>query len=105
VAARFPQLKVILGHSGLRDLWPEALAAARRYPNIYLCLCGTAPHGIARIVSEIEPQRLLFGTDAGFGTAPGSQEYRLAQIQRLGVTEEIKALILGENARQLFGLE
>jgi len=104
LAARFPELTVILGHSGLKDLWQEALAAARRYPNIILCLCGTSPLGIERIVAEIEPERLLFGTDAGFVVAPGNQEYRMGQIRRLNVSEEIKALILGENARRLFDL-
>jgi len=104
LAARFPELTVILGHSGLKDLWQEALAAAKRYPNILLCLCGTLPHGIERIVAEIEPQRLLFGTDAGFGVAPGNQEYRLGQIQRLAVPEEVKALILGGNAERIFAL-
>lgn len=104
VAARYPELTVILGHSGLRDLWPEALAAAKRYPNLILCLCGTQPLGIERIVAEIEPNRLLFGTDAGFGSEPGSQEYRIGQIQRLAVSEEIKALILGGNAQRIFRL-
>lgn len=104
LAARFHQLTVILGHSGLKDLWQEALAAARRHPSILLCLCGTLPCGIERIAAEIEPQRLLFGTDAGFGVAPGNQEYRMRQIQRLAVPEEVKALILGGNAERIFDL-
>lgn len=104
LAARFPSLTVILGHSGLRDLWQEALAAAKRYPNIVLCLCGTLPLGIERIVAEVDPHRLLFGTDAGFGAAPGNQEYRVGQIQRLAVSEKVKTLILGGNAARIFGL-
>jgi predicted TIM-barrel fold metal-dependent hydrolase len=103
-AARFPQATVILGHSGLRDMWQAALAAARRYPNVVLCLCGTLPLGINRIVAEIEPERLQFGTDLGFGSSPGTREYRLAQIQRLDLPPDVKALILGENARRLFNL-
>ena len=104
VAARFPEATVILGHSGLKDMWQAALAAAKRYPNIILCLCGTLPLGIDQIVSEIEPQRLLFGTDLGFGSSPGTREYRLGQIQRLDLAPETKALILGESARRLFDL-
>lgn len=104
LAARHPGLTVILGHSGLKDLWQTALAAVKRYENVVLCLCGTLPLGIERIVSEADPQRLLFGTDAGFGTALGNQQYRLGQILRLDVPERIMELILGENARRLFGL-
>jgi predicted TIM-barrel fold metal-dependent hydrolase len=105
LAARFPDLTVILGHSGLRDLWQTALAAALRYPNIVLCLCGTLPLGIDRIVSEVDPERLLFGTDAGFGAARGNQEYRLGQILRLAIPDRVKALILGGNAQRIFDLD
>jgi len=104
LAARFPELTVILGHSGLKDLWQTALAAARRYPNIILCLCGTLPLGVERIVAEVDPKRLLFGTDAGFGAAVGNQSYRLGQILRLNIPKETKDLILGGNAQRLFGL-
>jgi predicted TIM-barrel fold metal-dependent hydrolase len=104
LAARHPDLTVILGHSGLKDLWPTALAAVKRYDNIFLCLCGTLPLGIERIVNEADPQRLLFGTDAGFGTALGNQQYRLGQILRLEVPERVRELILGGNAQHLFGL-
>lgn len=104
LAARYPELTVILGHSGIKDMWPEALAAARRYPNLVLCLCGTAPLGIERIVSEVAPERLLFGTDVGFGTAPGTREYRMGQILRLDIAEGDRALILGGNAQRLFKL-
>jgi predicted TIM-barrel fold metal-dependent hydrolase len=104
VAARFPELMVVLGHSGIKDMWPTALAAAQRYANIVLCLCGTAPCGIQQIVSEIEPERLQFGTDVGFGSAAGTREYRMGQILRLDIPDNDKALILGESARQLYGL-
>jgi predicted TIM-barrel fold metal-dependent hydrolase len=105
LAARFPDLTVILGHSGLKDLWQTALAAAFRYPNIILCLCGTLPLGIERIVSKVDPERLLFGTDAGFGAARGNQEYRLGQILRLDIPDSVRRLILGGNARRIFNLD
>ena len=104
LARRFPELTVMLGHSGLRDLWLAALAAAHRYPNILLCLCGPAPYGIERIVSELPPERILFGSDAGFMASPGMREYRIGQIRRLPVSDEAKAMILGDNAVRIFGL-
>lgn len=104
LAARFPELTVILGHSGIKDLWQEALMAAKRYPNIMLCLCGTAAYGIDQIISEIAPQRLQFGTDAGFGSAAGVREYRLGQILRQDLPQEAKSLILGKNAQRLYDL-
>jgi predicted TIM-barrel fold metal-dependent hydrolase len=104
LAARFPGLTVILAHSGLKDLWQTALAAAQRYSNIVLCLCGTLPLGMEHIVSQLDAGRILFGTDAGFGAAPGNQEYRLGQILRLDIPSKAKDMILGANAQRLFGL-
>lgn len=104
LAARYPALTVILGHSGIRDGWLEALLAAKRYPNIWLCLCGTAPYGISRIVREVDPGRLMFGTDTGFGPGRGGREYRTAQISTLDIDPAVKTAILGGNAQRLFGL-
>ena len=105
VAARFPQLTVILGHSGMRDMWLEALAAAKRCPNIMLCTCTTAPHGLERMVREVDARRIMMGTDHGFGLTPGNQESRVEQIRQLDISNEVKALIMGENAQRLFQLE
>ncbi|PKQ14226.1 MAG: amidohydrolase, partial [Actinobacteria bacterium HGW-Actinobacteria-8] len=104
LAYRHPDLTVILGHSGLRDTWLEALAAVKRYPNIWLCFCGAAPYGIRKIVKEADTSRLMFGTDNGFSSARGGCEYRMAQITSLAVSDVVKAAILGGNAQRLFGL-
>ena len=43
LARCFPKATIILGHSGLRDYWREALYAAIKYKNIVLQFCGP-PH-------------------------------------------------------------
>jgi predicted TIM-barrel fold metal-dependent hydrolase len=72
VAARYPELPVIMAHFG----WPwhlEAVAIALHKTNVYLELSGWAPRYVPdEVVREIEGRladRALFGSDAPFFTA------------------------------------
>ncbi len=69
VAPRYPELPILMGHSGL---WPRGFAhaadAAARCPNLVLETCGskmTARH-LARLVAEVGAERIAFGSDAVF---------------------------------------
>jgi uncharacterized protein len=72
VAARYPELPVIMAHFG----WPwhlEAIAIALHKTNVYLELSGWAPRYVPdEVVREIEGRladRALFGSDAPFFSA------------------------------------
>jgi len=68
LASRFPRCKVILGHSGLADLWRDAADVARGNPNVYLQPTAV-PRWVVRAAYEaVGPERLLFGSDAGFAS-------------------------------------
>jgi len=84
LAGQYPQLKVILGHGGGMDLWIEAVAAVKRYPNCHICLCGSAtPPAILRLmIDELGSDKVTIGTDAGFGNDYYVQ-YRMEQFQDL----------------------
>jgi predicted TIM-barrel fold metal-dependent hydrolase len=99
-ANRHPRLKVILGHGGLHDLWKEAMYAAERCPNIYLIPSGTPPHGLRRMVECLSTERILFGSDAGFGD-PYWQAFQLNKIRWLHLSPSREALILGGNAERI----
>ncbi len=100
LAERFPELTVVLGHSGLLDMWQEAIWAAKRCQNIYLIPSGCSTLAMAKMVELLGPERLLFGTDAGFGDWQ-MVEHRLGQVQSLALTQEERELILGGNATRL----
>jgi hypothetical protein len=103
LAERHPGLKVILGHSGLRDLWPEALAAGKRVPNIWLCLCGPPTYALQQLVDGVPHDRIVFGSDIGFG-ADYQLKHRLDQIRSLDLPPESLEAILGGNAQRLLGI-
>lgn len=105
LAAKHPRLKVVLGHAGLHDLWPEAIAAGERFSNLYLCMCSTPPFAMEQIVAEVPLDKIVFGTDGGLfhKVEQPYVNYRFREFQSLNISEQAKLKILGANAVQLLG--
>jgi predicted TIM-barrel fold metal-dependent hydrolase len=102
LARRYPRTRIVLAHAGLLWDWRGALAAAR-IPNIWLCLCGPHQRAIETICRRADPARLVWGSDFGFGKAD-QVEYRLNLFLRARMPEDLRARILGDNARELLKL-
>jgi len=96
-ARAHPGLTVVSGHSGLRDLWRDYVETAGDIPNLWLCLSGPTQWGIQKLYDRLGPERLMFGSDGGLGTAAITKAY-LLRIARLDAPESHKEMILGENA-------
>jgi len=102
-ARKWPGLRVLSAHGGLRELWPDLIDAAKELPNLYICLSGPTQWGIQKYYDELGPEKLMFGSDGGIGSPAVTTAY-LRRIERLKAPEEHKRMILGENAmRFLFG--
>ena len=101
VAARFPQLVILLAHSGILDeeIYYDAV---RQHPRIYLETCNSlAWHGlIERLVDHAGADRVLFGSDMPFM----SPDQQIGRVLFARIPDEVKRRILGLNARMLFGL-
>lgn len=98
-----PGLRVVSGHAGLRELWPDLIPAVRELPNLHVCLSGPTQWGIQALYDELGPAKLVFGSDGGLGHPAVTKAY-LRRIARLEAPQEHKDLILGTNAmRFLFG--
>jgi len=102
LALRHPETTFVLGHSGLLWAWREALAAAE-LPNVWLCLCGPHRRAIKCIARRADPNRLLWGTDSGFGLMDMAG-YRLALVRDADLPPGLLAKILDENPRRLLGI-
>lgn len=100
LADQYPAAKIVLAHSGLMDMWRAALQAARRHPNIYLSSCTCPYFAVERLVEEFGAQRMMFGSDGGFGTSL-QLTYELRKVQRLTVSERDRAMILGGTIARL----
>jgi len=96
----FPEVQFVLGHAGARDV-EDAIALASRYPNVWFGIHGQGVTMLGRLLEEIGPERLLFGSDWPF--------YHLAATlaKVLLVTEgkpEDRHAVLRGNANRLLGI-
>ena len=100
LARMYPEATIILGHSGLHDLWKNAIAGAEKYKNLYLCLCGPSTFAMERIINQVSIDRIVFGTD--LINANGKDFiFRIRQFLSLDIHTEKKKKILWENPLNL----
>ncbi len=103
VAAEFPGLQIILAHPSFP--WQEeALAVAVHKPNVYIDLSGWSPKYFPEILIQYTNTRLkdkmLFGSDFPLITP----DRWLADFEKIAIREEVRPLVLKENAARLLGL-
>lgn len=101
MARTFPNVPVIMAHMGQPDAVESALRAANRYENIYLDTAGVSLGTLKRAIKEVDPHKILMGTDAEWGRFELSMEL----VKRATDDEEIRSLIMGGNIIRLLGLK
>jgi predicted TIM-barrel fold metal-dependent hydrolase len=103
VAADFPELDIILAHPSFP--WQdEALAIATHKPNVYIDLSGWSPKyfpdQLVRYTNTLLKHKMLFGSDFPLITP----DRWLADFERLPIRDEVRPLVLKDNAARLLGL-
>jgi uncharacterized protein len=103
VAADFPGLDIILAHPSFP--WQdEALAIAVHKPNVYIDLSGWSPKyfpdNLIRYTNTQLKHKMLFGSDYPLITP----DRWLADFEKLPIRDEVRPLVLKENAVKLLGL-
>ena len=103
VAADFPELDIILAHPSFP--WQdEALAVAVHKPNVYIDLSGWSPKyfpdNLIRYTNTLLRRKMLFGSDFPLITP----DRWLADFGRLPIKDDVRPLVIKENAAGLLGL-
>jgi predicted TIM-barrel fold metal-dependent hydrolase len=103
VAAEFPSMDIILAHPSFP--WQdEALAIAVHKPNVYIDLSGWSPKYFPEILIQYTNTRLkdkmLFGSDYPLL----SPDRWLSDFEKLPIKDEVRPLVLKENAARLLRL-
>lgn len=101
LAERFPEATVILGHAGNVEAYANAILAAQRLPNIYLCLSGPSISQLQAIVQAVEPSKLMFGSDFGMSRNPAPLKYRLQMWDYVELNSETRNMIFYRNAADM----
>jgi uncharacterized protein len=98
--AECPGTSFVLGHSGALQM-PEALAFAKKYPNVWLELASQSVSNVRHLAQEAPRGRVVFGTDWPFyHQATGLAKVLIATDDDLTVRREV----LFENAAALLGV-
>ena len=102
MARRYPDASFLAGHSGAGDVKIN-IEEARRTPHLFLELTYSAgtPWGVERFVREVGAEQVLWGSDSILF----AQSHQVGKVAFARISESDKALILGGNARRIFGLE
>lgn len=102
VAADFPELPIVLAHPSVP--WQDsAISMITHKSNVFIDLSGWAPKYFPKqLVSAINrmPGKFLFGTDFPLL----SPERWFGEFADLPIKDEVRPLILKDNARRLLGL-
>jgi uncharacterized protein len=103
VAADFPEMQIVLAHPSFP--WQdEAISIAMHKPEVYIDLSGWSPKyfppQLVRYANTLLKRQVLFGSDYPM-IMP---ERWLRDFERLEIDDDVRPLILKENAARLLGL-
>jgi predicted TIM-barrel fold metal-dependent hydrolase len=98
LARKFPDLMIVIAHSGGAIFVNEAIVAALFCPNILLELATLMPHHVLAVLGQVASDRLMIGSDL-----PESVEMEIGKIISLDVPDLDKRNILNETGCRVFG--
>jgi predicted TIM-barrel fold metal-dependent hydrolase len=103
VAVDFPDMPIIMAHPSFP--WQdEAISVCLHKPQVYIDLSGWSPKyfpsTLVQYANTLLKQKVLFGSDYPLI----SPDRWLADFQKIPIRDEVRPLILKENAMRLFGL-
>lgn len=104
VAVDFPDMPIILAHPSFP--WQdEAISVCLHKPQVYIDLSGWSPkyfpQNLIQYANTLLKRKVLFGSDYPLLTP----DRWMADFANIPIKDEVRPLILKENAARLFGLE
>ena len=100
VAKNFPEVKIVIAHSGGNMFLNEAILAAQLCPNIYLETSWLPNVQIKRCCNTIGAQRIMLGSDQSINVATEITKYKT-----INLNEDELSWCLGKTAIKVFDLE
>jgi predicted TIM-barrel fold metal-dependent hydrolase len=103
VAVDFPDMPIIMAHPSFP--WQdEAISICLHKPQVYIDLSGWSPKyfspTLVQYANTLLKEKVLFGSDYPMLTP----DRWMADFEKIAIRDEVRPLILKENAFRLFGL-
>ena len=103
-AKQYPELKIVLAHSGMGTLASEAYVAAKECTNIYLETSWTSAEDIEWFIKEVGSNRIMMGSDI-FNNACYNQAVELKKYEVINIKDEDRINCLYKTAKEVFNLD
>ena len=103
VAVDFPEMPIIMAHPSFP--WQdEAISVCLHKPTVYIDLSGWSPKyfspTLVQYANSLLKTKVLFGSDYPWITP----ERWMSDFEKIGIKDEVRPLILKQNAARLLGL-
>jgi predicted TIM-barrel fold metal-dependent hydrolase len=98
---RFPELRLILGHSAMVELL-AATHAFKDHPNVLFETSVVRAKDLFVLFRSLEPSRICYGSDIPYGDLPSTLHATLAAADAAGLSAEEISGVLSENIRRWF---
>lgn len=105
VAIDFPDLTIIMAHSGRGLFYDAAFFLSRHHPNVYMDITGLPPEKLLTYFPEMEKNadKILFGSD--WPAMPKGIKENVEAILQLPLKSSSLEKILWKNAEKILGLQ
>ena len=101
VAARFPDVNIIMYHPGIGEFYKGAIQAAQGQANVYLDTAHVKPAALQAFLDQVPPEQIIYGCDAPWGQ--WASKFDLVR-EATRLNPEVQQLVMGENMARLLSL-
>lgn len=100
VAQAYPEVPLLMAHSGVFQMHQDAIEAARDNANLYLECARVPAFEIAHQIRELGPEKSIWGSDSPFC----DYTWEFDKMRRTVDSDEAWALVCGGNLARLLGM-
>jgi predicted TIM-barrel fold metal-dependent hydrolase len=100
VAKEYPQVRIVMAHSGGQLLANEAVIVAQICPNVWLETTWLPGGTIRSFVRTLGPRRVMFGSDSAYNVSIALFTHRA-----IGLSDTELEWVLGRTALEVYGLD
>ncbi len=100
-AENFPNVNVVLAHTGMHLYLWEAILAAQRNKNIYVDIAQAFPYDIKIFIQEVSADRVMYGSDGPYQSTAVEQQ----KLKSIGLNDEQLRKVFRENALKVWHIK